>query len=77
MGRTLAVFAALGLSLQPTAATPAGGREVVICTAGGPRAIRLDEQGRPVAPAPTDKSAGCAHLGYEPRRHRSGGGRQG
>lgn len=75
MGRTLLALAALGLPLQAVTAMPTH-REVVICTAEGPRTMRLDEQGRPVAPAPSGKAAGCAHLWCEPRRQRASGLRQ-
>ena len=75
MGRTLLALAALGLPLQAVPAMPAH-RELVICTAEGPRTIRLNEQGLPVAPASSDKVAGCAHLWCEPRRQRASGLRQ-
>ena len=73
MGRMLLALAALGMPLQGITAMPAGGPEIVICTSDGPRMVRLDEQGRPVAPGPSDKAGGCAHLWCEPRRQRVGG----
>ena len=69
MAKPMLAIVALGL-LQAAGAPPAAGREVVICTANGPRTVRLDDAGQPVAPAPFDQATGCAHLWCEPRRPR-------
>lgn len=72
MGRLFLVMAAFGVPLQAMVAVPAAGLEIVVCTGEGARTIRLDEQGRPVFPGPSDK-ARCLHFWCEPRRQRAGG----
>lgn len=76
MSRALFALVALGLVVQAAAAAPVASQEVVICTADGPRTVRLDAAGRPLEPAPDDQPVGCAHLWCEPRRQRLAGRRR-
>jgi hypothetical protein len=76
MGRLLLMLAALGVPLQAAGTAPATGREIVVCTGRGLRTVRLDDDGRPVAPGPSDSAAGCAHLWCGSRRQLVLGARQ-
>lgn len=70
MRRLLPLLAALNLPLQAVAAElpRTDGLQVMICTAAGPRMVRLDDQGRPIDDAPPAKAPACAHLWCESRR---------
>lgn len=65
----LALVFAVTLPLQPLATPAAAGTVTTICTAQGPRVIRLDADGRPI-PVRRDASS-CAHLWCDTSRTRS------
>lgn len=61
------VLLAVPLQAEPL---PPAGMELVVCTAAGPRRLRVDADGQPVDPDRRQPTSSCAHLWCEPRRPR-------